>query len=109
MYHTPNTEGRTDASSGELASRDLLTKVHNAPEPKRAELRFQNGHHHTNHALAFHIHHEQLVVIVKGPTFPSCNKAPSSLAKMILVLFEPFRHTREHTIMSPLFSVIHTA
>jgi len=69
----PNTEGRTDASSGELDSRDLLTKVHNAPEPKHAELRFQNGHHHTNHALAFHIHHEQLVVIVKGPTFPSRN------------------------------------
>jgi hypothetical protein len=108
MYHTPNTEGRTDVSSEELDSRDLLTKVHNAPQPMHAELRFQNGHHETTHALAFHID-QQLVVIVKGPTFPSRNKAPSSLAKIILVLFKPFRHTLEHTIDSPLFRVIHTA
>jgi len=227
MYHTPNTEGRTDASSGELDSRDLLTKVHNAlqrdvelsfqtvvasmagfPEryrshtyhnlimapflqwlaesgledcpdqqssstggdsllvsdvkgqftlsnqrmdytfrpdgldncslydfvgcwekqllgktqtyydwtqedidcsleastpfdmlrrtAKQAQLRFQNGHNqHATHGLAFHIDHEQHIVIVKGPTFPSRNKSPSQFAKMILVLFKPFRDVRE--------------
>jgi len=61
-----------------------------------AQFRFLPSHsqHHT-HGLSFRMDHDQHVVVIKGPTFPSRETDPSRFAQMVLLLFKPFRNLAE--------------